>query len=518
MDGSSVVSPGAARPPFILAVDVGTSSVRSIIYDVSARAIGDWESHYPYRPHTTADGGVEFNASGLFDCVIASIDDVMGSTRSAPIDFVACDTFWHSLLGVDGEGEPVTPLLTWADTRSSTVIAELRQRVDERAVHQRTGAVLHSSYFPAKLLWLHTADPECFHRASFWMSFGEFLYLKLFGNRRVSVSMASGTGLFNQRTCNWDSELLHALPVKPEQLSLVAEFSENEYSLRAQYAQRWPTLSGIPWFLPVGDGAANNIGSGGYHEDTAVVMIGTSGALRIVRPSTPGFEIPRGLWTYRVDRKRLLQGGALSDGGNVFDWLIHTLQVKGVKHLEATIATLEPDSHGLTVLPFLAGERSPFWESAARAAMVGMTLDTKAEDVVLAWLEAIAFRFGLVYEILKRGIRPPTGIIGSGVALVHSPVWMQIVCDVLDQEVAVSAVAEATSRGTALLALECSGAITDLSQRPAPLGQLFSPRRRYRGVYAAAMDRQQRLYDVLLGADATGILSVSDQRPGKGSA
>jgi gluconokinase len=160
---------------------------------------------------------------------------------------------------------------------------------------------------------------------------------------------------------------------------------------------------------------------------------------------------------------------------------------------------MAPDAHGLTVLPFLAGERSPDWNLDARAAIVGMTLHTTALDIARAWLEAVAYPFGQVYGVLERLISPPRGIIGSGVGLVRSPAWMQIMTDVLGKPIVTSAVPEATSRGTALLALEAMGTISDLSAVPAPLGSERKPDAERSRIYRAAMERQQELYERLLG-------------------
>jgi gluconokinase len=308
--------------------------------------------------------------------------------------------------------------------------------------------------------------------------------------------MASGTGLLDQNEAAWDPELLAALPIHAEQLSPLADFDDALSELARPFAGRWPMLNGVPWYLPIGDGAASNIGTGGYDERTAVIMVGTSGALRVVR-ETGRVEIPPGLWAYRVDRRRFVEGGALSSGGNVFAWLARTLSIADLFAIEEQIARQQPDGHGLTVLPFLAGERSPDWNPNARAAFFGATLSTTPSDLIQASLEAVAYRFGLVYRILKESVPGIGSIIGSGAGLIHSPTWMQIMTDVLGEAITASAVQEATCRGAALLALEALGAISHLSETPVPLGSRFEPASDRTAVYRAAMQRQERLYQLL---------------------
>ena len=127
------------------------------------------------------------------------------------------------------------------------------------------------------------------------------------------------------------------------------------------------------------------------------LTVGTSGAMRVVVPG--GVDtLPPGLWVYRVDRRRALFGGALSNGGNLFEWMSHTLRLDADPAVEAALRTLPPDGHGLTMLPFFAGERSPGWNPNARAAIIGLSLATAPLEILQAGLEAVAYRFALIYR------------------------------------------------------------------------------------------------------------------------
>jgi gluconokinase len=497
---TATVGPQQAADPLVLSIDVGTSSARAIVYDARGRAVRGYETHRPYAVHTTPDGGVTIDADEVVDLVAQCLDTVLEGVRSADrqIASISADTFWHSMLGTGDEGKCLTPVYTWADTRSAAQAQELKRRLDAKAVHAQTGAALHSSYWPAKLLWLQQTDGDLFSSVRYWMSFAEYLYLQFFGERRASISMVSGTGLFDPNRCDWVDTLLDTLRVSREQLSPVTDFTESMKGPSGRYEGRWQELRDCPWYLPIGDGAASNVGSGGFSEDQVVVMVGTSGAMRVVREAER-VDVPPGLWTYRVDRRRFVQGGALSDGGNVWAWLQALLRLPGVGDLERDLAGMAPDAHGLTVLPFLAGERSPHWNPDARAAYVGMRLDTSPKDMVRASLEAIAYRFGAIYRILRRTVPEPRSIIGSGAGLIHSPAWLQIMADELGESIQVSAVPEATSRGAALLALEEMGALRDLASAPAALGDTYRPDESRVSVYRSAMERQDALYRRLLG-------------------
>ena len=486
-----------ARDGAVLALDVGTSSCRASLYDVHGRAIKDRFTHIAYSPTITPDGGAELDPDLLFDQLCSAIDQVLA--RDPPrILAVATDTFWHSLLGVDGRGNPLTPAYLWLDARSRAEVALLRQRLDVRTVHARVGTVLHWSYWPAKLTWLQRTQPKLFKSVKRWISFGELILARLTGQTGVSVSMASGTGLLDIHRCAFDPELLSVVGIDPDQLAQIEPLTKTSTGL-PRTLEHWPALKDVPWLLAIGDGASSNIGAGCSTPDHFAVMVGTSAAERVVWSPGGPFEVPWGAWCYRVDERRVVIGGALNDGGNLLAWLRSTLRLPALRATEAELATVEPDSHGLTVLPFWGGERSTGWADDARGAIVGLRLHTRPVDILRACQEAVALRFGELDRILHHAMPGGREIVATGAALLHSPTWMQIMADVLDRPVLASAEAEASSRGASLVALETLGLLAG------PLDNLRpATRRRFEPVpdrtqrYRAAAERQRHLYDALV--------------------
>jgi gluconokinase len=206
-----------------------------------------------------------------------------------------------------------------------------------------------------------------------------------------------------------------------------------------------------------------------------------------------------------LDRRQVVVGGALSDGGGLFEWMVETLAIGGQKDLSASLAELAPDSHGLTVLPFWAGERSTGWHENARGAILGFTLHTTPAHMVRAALESIAYRFAEISErLIKQS--PNATIIASGGALKASPVWTQIICDVIGKRTVLSEASEASSRGAALYALESLGAVADINEFGAPLGRAFEPNGGRHQVYGRALERQRALYERLIADDETALI------------
>src|SRR5579875_434253 len=302
---------GAVHTPLILSLDIGTSSVRAMLFDASGAAVPGMVSQPSYELLTNEDGEVAVDADMLVRVVAQSIDEVLAKAGSLShsIAAVATDTFWHSLVGVDQDNHAIMPLMTWEDTRSRQAATFLRDYLDEAAIHERTGASLHASYWPARLFWLERNRLDIFNRAAQWLSFGEYLHRQLLGRSVCSLSMASGTGMLLIRQRAWDLRLAEFLHVRPEQL---------------------PAL---------GDGAAANAGSGAVSSDRWALTVGTSAAIRVVVP--PDSVVPpQGLWLYLLDAQRGLLGGALSEGGNLFAWLEQSLRIPKLAEAEAEIAAI----------------------------------------------------------------------------------------------------------------------------------------------------------------------------------
>jgi gluconokinase len=449
----------------------------------------------------TADGGVEADAETLLETTVNCLKKLLGMVEKDALQKLAgigISCFWHSLIGVGEDGRAVTPVLSWADTRAQAQARKLRAEHDPAQYHARTGCELHTSFWPAKLLWLHETQPKTFASAKRWMSFGEYLLLRLFEQAALSLSMASGTGLLDPNAADWDAATLKWLPVRSEQLNPIVETPVSPANLTPEFAHALGPLQNLPWFPALGDGACSNAGSGGTDRKRIALNVGTSAALRVM-VSADSVAIKPGLFCYRADKNNFLLGGAFANGGNVYAWDKATLRLVEDKAARRRIETMPPDGHGLTVLPFWAGERSPGWHVGAHAVIAGMNLHTNSLDILRATLESSAYRYAAVLDLLLSEETEEVEIIASGGALVHDPVWTQIIADVFGHSVAVSRIAEASSRGAALFAAQGLGLIADLCDVPLYKGRVFQPDLKRHQIYQQARARHEELYQKMLG-------------------
>src|SRR5947209_2450982 len=490
------------EPPYILALDVGTSSTRALLFDATGNTLPNVLAQRRYQLTISNEGEVSVDPDTLVAVVERTIDDVLETAGplTTHIGAVAIDTFWHSLMGVDPDNRPLTPLILWEDTRPHDAAVELREQLDEAAIHARTGARFHASYWPAKLRRLATQEPDTFSRVALWLSFGEYLYRHFLGRSVCSLSMASGTGMLHTRAHAWDTELMNVLDVRPEQFPPLGDLHERVQGLTPKYASAWPALRNVPWFPATGDGAAACVGSGCASIENWSVTIGTSSAIRVVVP--PEQVVPSlGLWLYLIDSKRAVLGGALSEGGNMLTWLDSVLKLPALADAEALVAPLQPDEHGLTILPFISGERSLGWHADARMTIMGIQAHTSPAALLRAGMEALAYQLGAVYEqvydALKMGNKVPR-VIGSGGALLGSKTLQHIVTDTLGVPLYPSLDSEASARGAALLALEAMGILPDVALVSPHLKQAVQPDAERSAIYKKGAERQWKLYQALL--------------------
>jgi gluconokinase len=447
----------------VLVLDVGTSSVRVRVYDEAAELVKGEEWQTRYRVVHGRGGEAELDPDHLVHATEAAIDRVVQVGER--VDAVGISCFWHSLLALDDRSRPASPLFIWQDTRSAPQAEWLAAELGAGAVHARTGCYPHPSYWPAVLLWLRERRPELFRAARRFVSFGEYLLHRLTGDVRMSVSMASGTGLLDVNRLEWDEELLAAVGVDPDRLP--------ELSDEAVGGER-------PVYPALGDGACSNVGVGCVARDRAALTIGTSGAVRAVYEAERATPRP-GLFLYRLDARRFVEGGSFSDGGNLYAWLDRTLKLPAGRD----VSDRPPAGHGLAFVPSLGGERSPGWSGRARGAIHGLTFDTKPVDLLQAAQEAVAYRFADVLELMPE-VRK---VVTTGAALRRNSGWTQILADVLDRPLHPSAVDEGSARGAAVMVLERNG----IAAPPAPLLPPVEPRPGRTAAHAAARERLREL-------------------------
>jgi gluconokinase len=440
-----------ARKVLVLALDIGTSSTRSALFDEKARVIIRSEARQEYSVRYSKDGAAELSPARLLQANRACLRETLQAHRSSrfrelPIAAIGGSAFWHSLLGLDGNGRPLTPIFTWADSRCAGDAARLREQFDERKIQAETGCPLRFSYWPAKLRWLRRTDRQRFGKVCSWVSPADWIFAELFGGAGSSPSMASGTGLYDLRTESWHAGLLEACQIDTQKLTGISDAPSSAIAPRA--------LRGAPVFRAVGDGASGNLGCGADRAGRLAINLGTSAAVRMMETGTADRgAIPSGLFRYVVDAGRTVFGGAVSNAGNLRRWGARELRMEEVE--EKTLDRRAAADDHLDVLPFWVTERAPTWPEELSGTIAGLTQSTKAAEIFRATTCATFYRLAEILASIESQKGRTKQIIVSGGAT-RSPALMALLADALGRDLSVAAT-ESSLRGAACFALEKLG-------------------------------------------------------------
>lgn len=490
-----------ARSPFILAIDIGTSSVRTALFDHNARRLPATLAQQPHAVTHSDDGAAELPPAVLTDGLTACLKRTLARTGGQKVTAVGVSCFCHGLVGTNAAGKAVTPIFTWADSRCRDDAAELREEMSEKTYHRQTGCMLRASFWPAKLRWLARTKPRMFRRVERWQSPSDWL-AGLFcdgGADACSLGMATGTGLLSPRKLRWQDDLVERCGIKPKQLCAL---SEEPLPVNAAVRRSFPPLAEARWWPAIGDGAASNLGSGATRPGRAAINFGTSAAFRVMKQGTDAHS-PFGLFCYRVDARRYVVGGAVSNAGNLRAWCRRELNLPASESaIDRALATRPGPLRSLVALPFWSAERAPTWREDLTGVVQGFSQNTTALDLLQATTEAVFHRLALIADLSLAGAdaTAATEIIVSG-GILKSMGLLQRLADVLGRPIHPSREPEASLRGAAVYALEKMGCHADAHSDFGRLARpAICPRPGYAEAFAVERQRQQRLEAALIGA------------------
>jgi gluconokinase len=433
----------------VLALDLGTSSVRALVFDERGRAVPGMLARRPTRLAISDEGKAELDPDEVAGALGECLDELAGGGGLDGIGHVATSCAWHSVIALGADGRRLTGALTWADTRAAPLVAELRSRGDMDRLQAATGARPHTLYWTVKLPWLAR---ELSPAPARYLGLAEYVTGAVLGDPAASPSMASGTGLLELATATWDEQALELAGVDTAALPEVAP-GDWTGRLGAEGAGRWPALAGATWHPVTGDGAASNVGAGCVSPDRVAVNIGTSAAIRAVEEAGTAAPLHRELWRYLVDDRHVVSGAAFSGAGNLYAWLRQVTALPEEGSVDDALAKVPPGSRGVVVMPYHAGSRPPLDLAAGSGAITGLSLATTAVEILAATLESVCYRLASGYEALASGMGREPEVVASGGAIVASPWWQQTLADVLGRPVRIVDEPEASARGAALLAL-----------------------------------------------------------------
>ncbi|MEM3404157.1 MAG: xylulokinase [Nitrososphaeria archaeon] len=441
----------------ILGVDIGTTAVKALAFDVKGRVVK--EDKIEVGVEHPKPSWAEQDAEELYLSTVKATQSVAKHV-GRHIKAVGFSGQMHGLCCVDKDGKPLTKLIPWVDVRAGGQAEELEKLLGAKELYRRTGCPPLFVYTAPKILWVKENQPNTFAECKRILTAQDYIIFKLFGDYYTNPSLASGSQLLNISSIKWDERLLEAIGISEEHLPTLIEGDRVFDKLPSHAAKELGLDEGVPVALGASDGALSNIGLNAVGSKVCAANLGSSGAVRIVSRK-PMWDSDMRFFCYYIASKRWLCGGAVNNCGIVLRWYRDNFADKeremaaeqGVdvyKLLDEEAEKAPVGCDGLMFLPFMSGERFPVRDPYVRGMVFGLSLVHGKKHVIRSILEGITYTMKWIGDALEDHIKIDLIKVSGGGA--RSRLWRQILSDVFEKRVVRTSVEEASALGAAILA------------------------------------------------------------------
>ncbi|WP_056978498.1 gluconokinase [Lentilactobacillus senioris] len=458
---------------YMLGVDIGTTSVKTVLYDLDGKVQG--YSNDGYDLYQDTPDMAEEDPEEIFSAMSEGITEILrkANVKSGELKGVSFSCAMHSLILLDEDHKPLTRAITWGDNRSVQYADSLKASPEGMELYQKTGVPIHPMTPLSKMIWLRNDETELFNKARYFVGIKEYILYKLFGQLKEDYSIANATGLFNIYNLDWDDQALEIAGVTRDQLPELVDTTYQLHGLKEEYAKVFGMDSDVPFIIGASDGPLANLGVNAIKPGVVAVTIGTSGAVRVVTDK-PRTDPKARVFCYYLAKDMWVIGGPVNNGGVVFRWVrdelcapekvtAEQLQVDPYDLLTDIAAKIPAGSDGLIFFPYLGGERAPIWDANARGSFFGLSRTHTRAHMIRATLEGIVYNLYTVMLALEEVVGKPTSIQANG-GFARSELWRQMLTDIFEQDVSIPESFESTALGAATLGMYSLGLIDSLSE------------------------------------------------------
>jgi len=445
----------------IIAHDLGTTGNKATLYDADGELVGT--AFAPYDTRYFGQNCVEQNPSDWWEAVVGSTRRLLRESSASPDD-VACVTFSGQMMGcvaVDAAGEVLRPAIIWADQRAVKEADLVAERAGAERVYEITGHRVGPSYSAAKILWIKGNEPDTFARAARFHHAKDYIIMRLTGAHVTDYSDASGMNLFDLAAHDWSDDILNAVGIERSVLPEPRPATDVAGELKPGMAGECGLKPGTPVVIGGGDGSCAAVGAGVVREGAAYNYVGSSAWIALATPEPLPDPDRRTVTFAHLDPELYMPTGTMQAAGGSYQWFRNTLCAEEMKEAEASerdpyellnaqVESVPPGADGLIYLPYLMGERSPYWNPNARGAFIGLSPNHTKAHMARAVLEGVTLNLRIILEAFQRqGAQiEAMRVIGGGA---KGDVWRQIMADVYGMPVLLPAhLEEATSLGAAV--------------------------------------------------------------------
>ncbi|MFV8464108.1 gluconokinase [Flavobacterium sp. LB1P62] len=466
---------------FYIGIDIGTTATKAVCFDITGKVIRECSQSYPMY-HPEADWSIQ-KPDEILAAVFGCIQEI---TKGIQPQFISFSSAMQSIIAIDDIGKPLTDAILWADNRAHSLAETIKKSEQGLRFYQKTGIPIHTFSPMTKIAWLKENDATTFFKAHKFISIKEYIWHHLTGEYAIDSSMASGTGLMNIHTLQWESDILDYLKIAASQLSIIVSPTHQSKGLS----------DGFDYILGGGDGVLANLGAGAMKTGHMALSIGTSGAVRLPIDK-PYIDSQMRTQCYHLMDNQYLKLGAVNNGAIVLQWLKESILKtdESFEELLEQAKIIPAGSEGLLFVPYLLGERAPIWDASAQGTLLGIRIIHTKAHLIRATLEGILFGLLSITEILLPNPeeRHATTIMASG-GFGKSDLWLQIVADIFQMKVIVAETIEASAWGAVLIGFKATGITISNHSR---IGKIFLPNKDNKEIYEQGFEKFKRVYPLL---------------------
>jgi gluconokinase len=435
---------------YLLAIDIGTTSTKGLAVTSTGEVIALHQVFYPTL--YPQPGHVEQDPEIIFQAVLEAIREVFKKSTNHHLAGICFSAAMHSVMGVDENGNPITPLIIWADTRSATQSKKIKALGIAQQLYEATGTPVHPMSPLCKLLWWKENQPEIIEKAHKFISIKEFVVHRLTGEYLIDYSTASATGLFDSKELKWSAKAseLHQLP--KEKFSIPVSIYHQVVGIHSSFAKQMRIDRQTRIIVGASDGCSAQLGSGAMKQGELAITLGTSGAVRSASHKQTVDGQGR-IFNYILDNEFFVCGGATNNGTALLNWYAEKFDPTSSKTLIEFIeevSSIAAGADGLIALPFLLGERAPMYDPDARGVFFGVSMNHTRKHFQRALIEGICFELKSIVDAIEQSVGQSKKIIVSG-GFTHSAAWVQILSNILGRQLVVSDSHDASALGAAAI-------------------------------------------------------------------
>jgi len=435
-----------------IGIDLGTSAVKLLLMDGTGAIKKIVSKEYPIS--YPKPGWSQQQPEDWFEQTMKGLKELTADCNRAKIAGISFGGQMHGLVILDENDNVIRPAILWNDGRTSAENDYLNNDIGKDKLSEYTANISFTGFTASKILWVKNNEPENFKKIKKIMLPKDYLAYKLSGNHCTDVSDASGMLIFDVKNKCWSKEMMEICQIKEEQLATVYESYEVVGCLKPEIAKILKMPDTVKIVAGAGDNAAAAVGTGTVGEGMCNISLGTSGTI-FISSKKFGVDKNNALHAFaHADGHYHLMGCMLSAASCNKWWMDGIIGTKDYSTEQANIHELG-ENH-VYFLPYLMGERSPHNDPDARGTFIGMTMDSRREDMTQAVLEGVAFAIRDSFEVAKSlGIKiESTKICGGGA---KSPLWKKIIANVLNIKVEAIESEEGPGLGAAMLAAVACG-------------------------------------------------------------